>query len=107
MGSGESSRKTPVLTVLLLLLTSLSPLAIGDTTNDVSVPEKPTIFVEGLPTLICENGESFLPLTEGLARGSHIHLIEITMGWMIAYSEYWLENMNLSAPLQSKVQMVV
>ena len=58
MGSGESSRQTPLIAVLLLLLTSLSPLAIGDTTDDVVVLEKPTIFVEGLPTLICENGES-------------------------------------------------
>ena len=48
------TRKAPLMVVLLMLLTSLAPLSLGD----VETPERPepTIFVEGLPPLLCEDG---------------------------------------------------
>ena len=58
MLSSESNHKTPLFTVLLLLLTSLSPLALGGSSEGFEVREEPTIFVLGLPSLICENGEA-------------------------------------------------
>ena len=33
-------------------------MVIGDTSEELEIPEEPTIIVPGLPTLICENGES-------------------------------------------------
>jgi subtilisin family serine protease len=58
MLSSESNHKTPLFTVLLLLLTSLSPLALGGSSEGFEVREEPAIFVLGLPSLICENGEA-------------------------------------------------
>ena len=58
MLSSESNHKTPLFTVLLLLLTSLSPLALGGTSEGLEFREEPTIFVPGLPSLICEDGEA-------------------------------------------------
>ena len=58
MLSSESNHKTPLFTVLLLLLTSLSPLALGGSSEGFVIREEPTIFVPGLPPLICENGEA-------------------------------------------------
>ena len=58
MLSSESNHKTPLFTVLLLLLTSLSPLALGGSSEGFEIRDDPTIFVLGLPSLICENGES-------------------------------------------------
>ena len=58
MSSSRFTHKAPILAVLLLLFTSLSPLAIGDVSNDSEIREEPTIIVENLPSLICENGES-------------------------------------------------
>ena len=58
MLSSRFSHKAPIIAVLLLLFTSLSPLAIGDTSNEIQNREEPTIFVQSLSPLICENGES-------------------------------------------------
>ncbi|MDE0708705.1 MAG: S8 family serine peptidase, partial [Candidatus Poseidoniales archaeon] len=58
MLSGESTSKAPLFAVLLMLLTSMSPLALGGTSEEFEVHEVPTIFVSGLPALICENGDS-------------------------------------------------
>ena len=58
MLSSESTLKAPLFGVLLMLLTSMSPLALGGTSEGFEVHEEPTIFVSGLPALICENGES-------------------------------------------------
>ena len=58
MKSGQFNHKAPIIAVLLLLFTSLSPLAIGDASNEIEIREEPTIIVENLPSLICENGES-------------------------------------------------
>ena len=56
--SSESTYKTPFFTVVLLLLTSMSPMVIGGTSEEFEIREEPTIIVPGLPSLICENGES-------------------------------------------------
>ena len=58
MLSSESTNKTPFFTVLLLLLTSLSPLVLGGTSDGFEIREEPTIFVEGLSPLICEDGDA-------------------------------------------------
>ena len=58
MMSSESTLKAPIFAVLLLLLTSMSPLALGDNSESFEVREEPTIIVPNLPSLICENGES-------------------------------------------------
>ncbi len=58
MMSSESTYKTPFFTVVLLLLTSMSPMVIGGTSEEFEIREEPTIIVPGLPSLICENGES-------------------------------------------------
>ncbi|MEE2747913.1 MAG: S8 family serine peptidase [Candidatus Thermoplasmatota archaeon] len=58
MLSSQSSHKTPLLTVLLLLLTSMSPLALGGSYDEFETREEPTIFVPGLPPLICEDGDA-------------------------------------------------
>ncbi|MDG1525754.1 MAG: S8 family serine peptidase, partial [Candidatus Thalassarchaeaceae archaeon] len=58
MLSSESTLKAPIFAVLLLLLTSMSPLALGDNSESFEVREEPTIIVPNLPSLICENGES-------------------------------------------------
>ena len=58
MLSSESTFKTPIFAVLLMLLTSMSPLALEGTSESFEVREEPTILVPGLPSLICENGES-------------------------------------------------
>ena len=52
----ESWRKTPLAAVLLMLLTSMSPLALGGSSPEV--PEEPAIQVEGLPALLCEDGKA-------------------------------------------------
>ncbi|MEE2758791.1 MAG: S8 family serine peptidase [Candidatus Thermoplasmatota archaeon] len=57
--SSEGNRlKAPLFAVVLLMFTSLSPLALGDTNMQSEFSEMPTIFVEGLPPLICESGDS-------------------------------------------------
>ncbi|MBJ84408.1 MAG: hypothetical protein CMB52_02675 [Euryarchaeota archaeon] len=58
MPSDVTRLKAPLFAVVLLLFTSMSPLALGDTNLDMQSKETPTIFVEGLPPLFCENGES-------------------------------------------------
>ena len=58
MLSSESTLKAPIFAVLLMLLTSMSPLALEGTSESFVVHEEPTIIVPGLPSLICENGES-------------------------------------------------
>ena len=40
------------------MFTSFSPLALGDVNSPSESNERPTIFVEDLPPLVCENGDS-------------------------------------------------
>ena len=57
MSSGGTGFKAPLLAVILLMFTSFSPLALGDTNLPSESSDRPTIFVDGLPPLVCENGE--------------------------------------------------
>ena len=45
--------KAPLIATLLLVLTSLSPIVLSSMAQDSSSRDEPTIFVEGLPPLIC------------------------------------------------------
>jgi subtilisin family serine protease len=56
MLSGGTSRKAPLFAVLLLLITSLAPLTMADVDSPVRI--EPTILVEGLPVLVCEDGSA-------------------------------------------------
>ena len=58
MSSGGTRFTAPLFAVVLLMLTSFSPLALGDVNSPSESNERPTIFVEGLPPLVCENGDS-------------------------------------------------
>ncbi|MDE0574882.1 MAG: S8 family serine peptidase [Candidatus Poseidoniales archaeon] len=62
----QFTHKAPIFAVMLMLFTSLSPLAIGDFSNEVEITEEPTIIVPNLPPLICENGESCLTPNRGI-----------------------------------------
>ena len=58
MTSSESTPKAPLLAVLLMLLTSMSPVALATPSEAIETEEMPTIIVPGLPPLMCENGQS-------------------------------------------------
>ena len=58
MSSTPATHKAPLIAVLLLLLTSMSPLAFAATSSEVVIRDEPTIYVDGLPALICEDGEA-------------------------------------------------
>ncbi|CAI8398540.1 MAG: Serine protease AprX [Marine Group II euryarchaeote MED-G33] len=58
MVSSKSSHKTPLFAVLLMLLTSMSPMVPSGNSEAFEIREEPTIFVPGLPHLICEDGEA-------------------------------------------------
>ena len=66
MSSGGTRFKAPLFAVVLLMFTSFSPLALSDTNLPSESSERPTIFVEGLPPLICADGETCQTPNRGL-----------------------------------------
>ena len=47
--------KAPLVATLLLVLTSLSPIVLASLVHESPNRDEPTIFIEGLPPLICED----------------------------------------------------
>ena len=56
LSAKEPLRTGPLFAVLLMLLTSMVPFAIGD--SNIEEPEVPAILVDGLPPLVCEDGKA-------------------------------------------------